>query len=221
MEHLKRNKLLAIVSVVVLLLSFFLSLLPASAHPLFYDDNNNPVDFKWGNLSNQKANLQIAYYNINTILLNNIPDAIDAWNGIANKVVTSQSNTANSNVDIVIASKEGWNDLTENDRYDYSAVTVFSTSAGENILDRTDALSASSRTMTYAIVYVDPSLTDWYGDFELKFTLVHELGHVLGLGHSNTGPNAISDASVMRSVRNIPSYYVPQTHDIEDIQNKY
>lgn len=75
--------------------------------------------------------------------------------------------------------------------------------------------------MTYAIVYVDPSLTDWYGDFELKFTLVHELGHVLGLGHSNTGPNAISDASVMRLVRNIPSYYVPQTHDIEDIQNKY
>lgn len=48
MEHLKRNKLLTIVSVVVLLLSFFLSLLPASAHPLFYDDNNNPVDFKWG-----------------------------------------------------------------------------------------------------------------------------------------------------------------------------
>lgn len=52
-------------------------------------------------------------------------------------------------------------------------------------------------------------------------TMVHELGHVLCLGHSDGDYYPLSDDvdSIMK--RGSLGYKTPQSHDITDLSNKY
>ena len=55
----------------------------------------------------------------------------------------------------------------------------------------------------------------------MKSVMVHELGHVLCLGHPNASNFPTTDASIMRTFVGYEGYWTPQTHDINDLTAKY
>lgn len=78
-------------------------------------------------------------------------------------------------------------------------------------------MTKPAETPLYSIT---PYTKNYVNDTQLKATMVHELGHVLCLGHPDTLYNITSVKSIMRSTA-VSDFYVPQSHDKNDINSKY
>ena len=77
----------------------------------------------------------------------------------------------------------------------------------------------SSKLISYAGILFTPQ-SYYSNDTHRRMTMVHEIGHALGLGHPNTDYYFTNAASVMRQ-STVETYYTPQTHDINDLNSKY
>ena len=144
-----------------------------SAHPLFYDSNNNPIEFIWTNISNGKALLNVGYYNLPIEGVNNLPTVVAAWPSKTSLVSVTQTSTSVSNVDYMTVSAERWSEITNDEFLDPSMFTVFSTNAGEAVQNTTDAMAASSKTISYAIIYVMPGYEKLWGDYVWEYDMAH------------------------------------------------
>ncbi len=85
-------------------------------------------------------------------------------------------------------------------------------------------LNNSSKQFVSSAVFISPYLDSSNESFLMQATLTHELGHTLGLGHSdnpNNNPISTTTKSIMRMDVSSLTYNTPQNHDKTDIANKY
>lgn len=88
-------------------------------------------------------------------------------------------------------------------------------------LNSVNSALASSKRIKYAGISFSPYEHRYHNTTEMRRTMVHEIGHALGLGHPNDDFYPTSADSVMRQGYSGETYYIPRTHDLNDLSNKY
>lgn len=196
-----------------------------SAHEMYYNGYGpgwNAIPLKWVTSSPSGAfpaylvcrstlgGLQASYYD----------SARQKWNDACNEVwLTSTTNLSDSTVDITTPTTEWWTNrfgsfsqvLGQTWLYDTAGTFIQSASSAEN----------STKNIDYAQIYISPDSSIWQnksGTY-MRGVLVHELGHVLTLGHPDKEYYYSNDASIMKY--QAQELDTPQTHDKNDISNKY
>ena len=119
-----------------------------------------------------------------------------------------------SKVDFVTVSDVNiWNQYFSNEQ---GAVACVRNSAGQYPIENPYGPTGfNSGTIVSAQILVNPSSAVYNTTFKQDYMLRHELGHVMGLGH--TPLNVIS---IMNPSEN-PTYNTVQTHDINDLNAFY
>lgn len=190
------------------------------AHEMFYDSNGDGIILKWGNLQNE-----LPYLTINGDYLNSDYDpfynsVVQAWSTASYKVTAVAESFSTSKVDFCTPTTEYWEDRFGFYASYYAGITDIKDSYGTFISSVSEAEN-SSGIITYAQIYLNPDINLFENNTHIEKTMVHELGHVLCLGHPDAEYDPISSdvASIMR--RGSLGYKIPQSHDITDLYNKY
>ena len=100
--------------------------------------------------------------------------------------------------------------------YDVLGYTANTTTDGR-VLNASNA-AGSSKKIKHSSILMSPyePEPEW-----IRYAMVHELGHSLGLGHPNLLYDYTNEPSVMRTDIVEVTYYTPRQHDKEDLQSKY
>lgn len=203
----------------VALCGVFLNCGDAFAHELFYDGSTT-IAMRWNDVSNRVARLKV---NSNSLDSNYLPcyaDVKSAWNQ-SPRVTLTDTTIANSNVDMATYREKEWNEFVgnANEAYFTMGLAVMTTTDNVEVRNMSDA-KRSSKKFRYARVVFNPSTRIYSGTIQRKLAMVHEIGHVLGLGHPDDRYNITNVKSVMRSEAD-GDYYTLQQHDKNDLDSMY
>lgn len=191
-----------------------------SAHEMFYNSNGSAIVLKWANLQNGVPYLKINGDYLNSSYSGYFSGIVQAWPNATTMVVATQSSFSSATVDMLTPTESHWDSRYGLERFDVQGCTINKDSAGTNIENLTNA-KYSTGNIVYSQVLLTPYNIFDSSTYRQK-TMVHELGHVLCLGHPDDeryNPVASSVKSIMRW--GSLGYKVPQQHDIVDLHNKY
>lgn len=153
-----------------------------------------------------------------------------AWsNACPTKVIVDDTTYAMCNVIVYEPSSSVWTSMFGSGYYAGQMLAYTKLISTDNIeVNSVATAQACSRRIKIATIYFNPDHSVFGSSSNrtnnIRRTYVHELGHVLGLGHPNTEYLSTNEPSVMRqNVTNVTyeGYYIPQQHDISDIIIKY
>ncbi len=188
------------------------------AHEMFYDGTTG-VPLKWNDVVNRTARLKTNDDLLDSNYSSHYSVIRAAWPNASARVSVTDTDFSSSNVDLSTATSDYWSnrwgyiyslgilgvcDMTSTDNYELNSLAN---------------AKASSGLIKYAGILFTPN-SSYENTTHRRKTMVHEIGHALGLGHPNTDYYVTNAASVMRK-GTVETYYTPQTHDVNDLNSKY
>lgn len=141
-----------------------------------------------------------------------------AWPNASARVSITNTEFSKANVSLATPTVDYWSGRWGSKAYSVLGVCDASSTDGLQLNSWRNA-KASSGLINYAGILMTPYL-NFQNSTHMRLSMVHEIGHALGLGHPNTDYYVTTAASVMRQ-GTVETYYVPQTHDKNDLSNKY
>ena len=197
----------AIVSVCILLSS---NAIGVSAHEIYYE-GSTPIPLKWYDVSNRTAKLKINGDLLHSDCYAHYSAIRTAWPNASSRVSVTAVEFSRANVALATPTMDYWNSRWVGRADEIYGVCDSSSTDGLQLNSWQNA-KASSGLISYAGILITPYL-NFHNSTHMKKTMVHEIGHALGLGHT-------TEVSVMiQGV--VKTYYTPQPHDVADLNNKY
>lgn len=203
----------------------------SSAHEIFYDGSSpnwNPIPLEWNEKVSGKAHLKMNGDYLSVDYSTHYATVSSEWPAASSKVSVTDTTFSTSKVDLATPTAAYW-DGRFGIYYSTALGICDMTSTDGKQLDTAANAKSSSGKINYAAIFLTPYISsyDWSlfdsskRPNHIKATMVHEIGHALGLGHPNTSYYPVSDNSIMRQGTGYGGYISPQTHDIDDLTSKY
>ncbi len=197
----------------------------ALAHEMFYTGSSPnwvAVPLIWDSRSNSKAYLKMNGDYLSSDYSDEFLIVSYAWQTASSKVLVERTSFSDSNIDLSTATKYYWDNRFGGEFYSKYVGGVCDITSTDNIqITNASTASASSGRIRYAGILVTPYVQDFFDadnpTNHRRAVLIHEIGHTLGLGHSNTNYYPTTDASIMRTYEGYEGYYRPQDHDKNDV----
>jgi predicted Zn-dependent protease len=226
---MKHNKKL-IVTFLLLLMISMLSSVDVFAHEIFYEGtspNWQAIPIVWDERVSGKVHLKMNGDYLNSDYSSYYIEVSNAWPNASTKVSVARTNFGTSKVDLATASKSYWDNRWRELSPFVLGVCYLTSTDGISITRNT--VKQSSRRIRYAAILLTPYMSAYESSLfdrnrrpnHIRATMVHEIGHALGLGHPNVQYYPVNDKSIMRQGTGYEGYYTPQQHDINDLANKY
>ncbi|MDR0293449.1 MAG: hypothetical protein LBH95_04770 [Oscillospiraceae bacterium] len=195
------------------------------AHEMYYM-GSSPISLKWNNIVSGRAQLKINGDNLSSFYTSSPNSyysiARDSWNGAAGKVSCMQESFSSATVRFYTADATLWEFLFGLIfQYDFLGLAEIFSPSNAAIIDEYSAINSQGK-IAYANILLTPYTSSFTNVTSVRYTMCHEIGHVLGLGHPDIGnPNPSTPQSIMLSSFTNQTYYSPQQHDLDDLTAKY
>lgn len=212
------KKIGKIVALVVVMGVISTNAVSVFAHEIFYD-GSTAVPLRWNDVTNRTAKLKLNDDLLDSNYSSHYSVIRGAWPNASTRVSAVDSDFSISNVDLATASSDYWSDRW-GILYSSAVLGVCDMTSTDDIqINSLSAAKNCSGLIRYAGILFTPN-SSYDNNTHRRNTMVHEIGHALGLGHPNTNYYVTNAASVMRQ-GTVENYYTPQTHDINDLNSKY
>lgn len=204
----------------VALCGVFLNCGDAFAHDIYYN-GNIPVTLRWNFISsNGIIQIKINGNNLDSKDSKHYSTIKSEWNKHS-KISVVETSFANSNLDLAYLPEDEWDKRFYG--YPRSLETLgyceSITTDNVEIKNKTTAQNSSGR-IRYANLIYTPYYREIRDDNHRRLVMMHEVGHALGIGHSNGDFRPSQATSIMRKATD-GDYYSLQQHDIDDVNNLY
>ncbi len=210
----------------------FLTSANSFAHEIYYVKSGSTIStipLRWTpkNTSTGRLKVMINQQSLSGSWATYYEDARTAWHSSAVPVeVTTASASQVPNTYMVTTTQQYWDTMYPDGFFTETlGVTELYDTNGSSITSYATA-NASTKQLKGANIYLNPSPNSGTA-YTYRFTMSHELGHVLALGHSHLSDyspaNPNTDPSIMSYTyfTNVGTSYLPQNHEVNDVKNMY